>query len=419
MSRAVRQTDKPGFAGKLDYAQTLAILESGDEVAHLTLAENPNAPGEALYYLARHGTSKVRTAVAQNDATPVQADSILSEDEAEDVRAELARRIHRLLPHLSQGAKSQLREQAITIVQALADDQTIRVRALLADAVKNDPRIPREVALKLAHDPVFAVCGPILEYSPLLNDTDLTEIIAATRVSEALAAISRRSSVSEVVCDTLVRTGDIAAIAALLSNENAQMREDTLDLILDGAPSVESWHEPLVMRANISARAMKRIAGFVAANLVDRMIARHNVPESIARDLLLTVRRQIDSEKVGVPSLEACEQAARKAIADRIFGDKWVMEAINARNQGGTITVALGLASRLGIEPARSIIASRIGRAIMALCWKAGLSARSAYEIQQHVAHVVPNQLVPPKGGVDYPMKADQMEWLLETYIES
>ena len=418
MSKAVRQTDKPGFAGRLDYAQTLAILESGDEVAQLTLAENPNAPGEALYYLARHGTAKVRTAVAQNDSTPAQADSILSEDDQEEVRAELARRIHRLLPHLSQGAKAQLREQAIAIVQALADDQTVRVRALLAEAVKNDPRIPRALALQLAHDPAFSVCGPILEYSPLLNDTDLTEIIAATRVSEALAAISRRSTVSEAVSDALVRTGDIAAVAALLGNPNAQMREDTLDLILDGAPSVESWHEPLVMRANISARAMKRIAGFVAANLVDRMIARHNVPENIARDLLLTVRQRIESEKVGAPSLEACEQTARKVIADRSFGDKWVMEAIDARNQTGVITAALGLASGLGLEPARAIIASRIGRAIMALCWKAGLSARTAYEIQQHVAHVVPNQLVTPKGGVDYPMKVDQMEWLLETYLE-
>jgi len=418
MSKAVRQTDKPGFAGRLDYAQTLAILESGDEVAQLTLAENPNAPGEALYYLARHGTAKVRTAVAQNDSTPAQAGSILSEDDQEEVRAELARRIHRLLPHLSQGAKAQLREQAIAIVQALADDQTVRVRALLAEAVKNEPRIPRALALHLAHDPAFSVCGPILEYSPLLNDTDLTEIIAATRVSEALAAISRRSTVSEAVSDALVRTGDIAAVAALLGNPNAQMREDTLDLILDGAPSVESWHEPLVMRANISARAMKRIAGFVAANLVDRMIARHNVPENIARDLLLTVRQRIESEKVGAPSLEACEQTARKVIADRSFGDKWVMEAIDARNQAGVITAALGLASGLGLEPARAIIASRIGRAIMALCWKAGLSARTAYEIQQHVAHVVPNQLVTPKGGVDYPMKVDQMEWLLETYLE-
>nr|WP_246048253.1 DUF2336 domain-containing protein [Hankyongella ginsenosidimutans] len=161
--------------------------------------------------------------------------------------------------------------------------------------------MPRALALQLAHDPAFSVCGPILEYSPLLNDTDLTEIIAATRVSEALAAISRRSTVSEAVSDALVRTGDIAAVAALLGNPNAQMREDTLDLILDGAPSVESWHEPLVMRANISARAMKRIAGFVAANLVDRMIARHNVPENIARDLLLTVRQRIESEKVGAP----------------------------------------------------------------------------------------------------------------------
>ena len=68
-----------------------------------------------------------------------------------------------------------------------------------------------------------------MEYSPLLSDEDLLEIIAAGPVQGGLSAVARRSKVDVSIADAIVRANDIPAVAALLGNKNAQIREETLD----------------------------------------------------------------------------------------------------------------------------------------------------------------------------------------------
>src|SRR5207253_3556995 len=59
-----------------------------------------------------------------------------------------------------------------------------------------------------------------LEYSPLLSDHDLLEIIASARAQSALAAVARRRGVSERVSEVIVASLDVEAVAALLANPN-------------------------------------------------------------------------------------------------------------------------------------------------------------------------------------------------------
>lgn len=400
----------------LTYDEARQVLEHGDGTAQRALAEHDETAPEILYYLAENAGTDIKTLVAANPSTPIQADSLLAADPEEDVRAELARKIGRLLPHLSAGQKTQLREQAIAILEALAADRVTRVRALLAEAIKQDERLPHGLVRRLAEDPELRVCGPILEYSTLLSDADLKEIIAASQVKGALDAIARRPALSADVSDALSQTGDVPAIAALLANPNAQIREETLDALIDGAPTVKEWHEPMVLRANLSIRAMRRIAGFVAAALVDRMVQVQALEPDQAHGLLMSVRHRIDSEQVGEEDAEAIEADANALVLQGRFHDRWVQDALVRGGQNSLIIAGLGVASGLGVRSAKQIIASRTGRAIAALCWKAGLGARIAYEVQQKLGHVAPAQLITPKGGRDYPLTASQMDWLLETF---
>ncbi|MFX5252870.1 DUF2336 domain-containing protein, partial [Acinetobacter baumannii] len=84
------------------------------------------------------------------------------------------------------------------------------------------------------------------------------------------------------VSDAVVATLDGPAVATLLANKSAQVREETLDTIIEHAASMENWHKPLVMRAELSLRAMRRIAGFVAASLIDELVDRHKLGAGIA-----------------------------------------------------------------------------------------------------------------------------------------
>ena len=112
---------------------------------------------------------------------------------------------------------------------------------------------------------------PILEYSPLLSDADLMEIIAEGKVHGVLAAIARRRPVSANVSDAVVSSLDIPAVSALLANPDAAIRERTLDAIIDQAERISVWQDAVCVRADLSRRAIRRLASFVSTEMIERL----------------------------------------------------------------------------------------------------------------------------------------------------
>ena len=96
--------------------------------------------------------------------------------------------------------------------------------------------------MALAHDLTAVVAAPILQYSPLLSDADLIEIIACAQVREVLTAIAGRKPVSEDVSDKLVQSLDVSAVAALLVNRDAiEVKISRLAAYCGLAPSFDAF----------------------------------------------------------------------------------------------------------------------------------------------------------------------------------
>ena len=112
---------------------------------------------------------------------------------------------------------------------AIVADAALRVRMNLAQTVKNLPDAPRDIVLRLAHDPVVMICEPVIRFSPMLTQEDLVMLIATTPPPTTLLAIASRPKIGETVSDAIVGTADSEAICALLANPTAQIRETTLD----------------------------------------------------------------------------------------------------------------------------------------------------------------------------------------------
>ena len=180
------------------------------------LAARTDAGADVLHYLAINGGPATRAAVAANIAAPANTNRLLADDEEEDVRAELAHKIARLMPGLTERESSHMVALTIETLECLARDATVRVRAILAEEIKYLDCIPRDIVLRLAQDLETVVSAPILEYSPLLSDADLIEIIACGQVQEVLVAIASRKPVNEPVSARLVQSLNVPAVAALL-----------------------------------------------------------------------------------------------------------------------------------------------------------------------------------------------------------
>jgi uncharacterized protein (DUF2336 family) len=410
-----RQAQRPE-AQSLTRDQALALMEERAQSAHDELAGRTDAGADVLHYLALNGAAATRRAVAANPGAAADTNRHLADDADDDVRAELARKIARLMPDLPAAESDHVRALMIETLERLARDQVARVRAILAEEIKSQSGIPKFIVDILARDVEAIVAAPILEYSPLLSDADLMEIIATAKAEELLAAIARRRPLGAAVSEAIVSSLDISAIAALLANPDAKIREQTLDRLTEQAEAIQTWHAPIVLRADLSRRAIARIASFVGSSLIEQLVARYSLDPAIKRDLNKALRARLKVERAAENAV--VDAAAAEVAAARTAGtlDEDFVDTAAVAGRREVVVLALAVMADVPEPAARKIFASRSAKPVTALVWRAGLSMRVAFKIQTAVMRLKAGELLPARAGVDFPMTEDEMRWHLNYF---
>jgi uncharacterized protein (DUF2336 family) len=428
-------------ADELTYEEARDLARHPDSKVRRELAARQDVRPEILYYLAVDASTEVRLEIAGNATTPAKADLILARDGDDGVRCELAGKIARLMPHLSEDAQHRLSDITIEVLEILARDQLSRVRQILSETLKDVAEVPAHVIRWLAHDIDLAVAAPVLQFSPLLTDNDLVEIIESAPVQGALAAISRRRGLSAGLCDAIVTTDDVKAIGDLLGNTSAQVREETLDYVVERAREITGWQGALVQRPRLPRGTIRKLAGFVTDSLLSVLSQRRDLPPDVLEEVAAVVRQRVETDglpagasKRGGKSKAADENGTLDHATLREKGTKLVQyvqklhatgkldeDAIDeALSLGSEEFVALALALRASVPltMVSRVIAAHSAKGITALAWKAGLGMRFAVKLQMRVARVAPADVINAKDGTDYPLKPDEMNWLINFFSE-
>ena len=314
------------------------------------------------------------------------------------------------------------------VIEILARDQLPRVRAVMAEALAEvtgaTPRLA-DVIRGLARDEVFDVAAPVLERSAVLTDKDLIEIINADPAAWALTCIARRPEVGPAVSDAVADGGDVKAIAALLGNSSAQIREETLDRLVEQAPGEKSWHGPLVRRPKLSPRSASRIAEFVANSLLDFLRKRNDLDPETTKAVSAAVKRRLDAEAKAVddedgddapaaPSRDAGADRAARLFAEGKLDDDAIARAIGAGER--TFVVAgLALKAKLPAEVVRAMLTSGSAKAVVALAWRAQVAMRVATQLQMRMAGIAPASVLGARGD-GYPLADEDMQWQVEFF---
>jgi len=416
MLRFIKRLVGPRAGGRraLAYEEARGLLETQDTAAKRALAARTDLEPEMLYYLAHDADTSTRASVAANGKTPHQANAILADDDDTGVREELARKIARLLPDLSAQDTHKLRDQTLDLMEKLARDQAPRVRAILAEEIKSSTIAPPHIVQRLARDMELSVCGPVLRYSPLLSDADLIELIATSQVHGALEAIAGRAPLAADVADAVVATLDIPAVAALLTNADADIRASTMDDIIEAAHDIHAWHAPLTLRADLSLRAVRRIAQFVGRDLLSGLADRAGLDDATRRALSSRLTQRLDE----IPAPDATARAAetvQRAHAQGRLDAAFVIDAAEA-GHADQVVLALAVLSGLHISDVQRVMASANGKAMTALVWRTGLPMRVSVAIQTHVMKLTSAGLVPARGGSEFPFTDDDMTRMLDYF---
>ncbi|MBL8542964.1 MAG: DUF2336 domain-containing protein [Hyphomonadaceae bacterium] len=223
----------------------------------------------------------------------------------EDARALAAHKICRCIDEIELSAEE--RAHAEQIIGIMAQDAAVLVRRALAVALKNSPKLPREIANKLARD-VETISLPVIMNSPALTDVDLVEIVRSCPPSKQVAVASREALSVEV-------TGAIAsyavpeAVERAIANDNAIFDEQGLSTALDRFAGLSSITEAMVYRDVLPVSVTEKLVAMVSGELFDHLVNNHELPPQIAIDLAMGARERA--------TIDIVEQAARQSDLGR------------------------------------------------------------------------------------------------------
>ncbi len=221
-------------------------------------------------------------------------------DPSPEARAQVASKIGQQLSTSGFGATEL--KLAQDIVRHMAKDLAVQVRAALASSVKQAKELPHDVAMRLAQD-VEQVSLPILEFSQILTDDDLVEIIHA-HSPEKMTAIAKRENVSEKISGALVHEGTPEAVATLLANKTAHITEHTVIEAADKFGSNAAVQEKLVRRDKLPLAVAERLVNKVSDALKDYLVSHHKIEAKVADNLVVQSREQATVGLLGVGSDE-------------------------------------------------------------------------------------------------------------------
>ena len=396
------------------YDEAKRLATHADPQVRRNLAARTDVVPEILYFLSADPDPEVRRRIAANAETPRQADYNLAHDKDAEVRAGLARKIARLAPGLSAADQDKVRHMTYDTLSLLARDQAPTIRRILAAALKSEPDVPAEVIAHLARDIEIIVAAPILEFSPILSDEDLLDIIRSSPVAGALSAIARRNALSGDVSDIIAGSADVEAIAELLGNDSAQLREETLDAMVARSRQIPRLREPMVRRANLPHGAARRLATFIADNLLQILAQRRDLsPDTVSavrrvvHDRLKATKPAIPTENRDALEIEAEYEKARLMKESGQLSEEMIKGAI-AANHLAFARAAIGVRADLPAAVVARILSSASAKAVTALGWRAGLSMEVTIQAQIRLGRINPDAILHGVGK-RYPLTDGEM----------
>lgn len=204
------------------------------------------------------------------------------------------------------------RTLAEQIFRVMLRDAEVNVRRALSENLKDNPGVPHDVARALAGD-VAEVATPMLEFSSVLTEADLVEIIQS-RPLEHQVAVARRDALPEAVSQVLIEQAGAPAVTALMQNPAAEVGEAALHKAIARFDGDEAVNAAMVMRPKLPMGVAERLVVLVSDKLRQHLVTHHELSADIATDLVLDSR-----ERATVNLTAGADQLDVSALVDQLY----------------------------------------------------------------------------------------------------
>ena len=273
-------------------------------------------------------------------------------------------------------ADTQATEQ---IFRLLMRDTELRVRVALAEHVKNSTQLPKDIVLSMARD-VEEVALPILQYSEVLTDKDLVDLIDNTQEITRFLAVSKREKVSDVVSDTLLAKGNDEVVTSLVTNTGAEISSKGLEKIVEHYPGNQTLMHAISNRPQVPTAVIEKMITRVSSSLATTLKEKYRTSlkeANQAKILEQEVEKTRESETLKLVRLARSQEEVNKLVSQlQSFHRLTPSIILSALCQGNFCFFETSLArlSNIPVANARSLINDRGELGFRAIYNKSGLS---------------------------------------------
>ncbi|NOZ32467.1 MAG: DUF2336 domain-containing protein [Alphaproteobacteria bacterium] len=260
----------------------------------------------------------------------------------------LIRNMAHLFSHVASRCDDEQVAQYDEVLCQLADLVETEARVQVAQLFAPLERAPGTVVLKLANDDI-EVAQPLLEFSNVLSDDDLIDIVGS-KSEKHRVAIAGRQKVTDRVGGAIVEHGQSESISKLVNNENAEIGSGTLPKLMSRANGDADLANVLRARKDIDWKAVNIEVGEAGRALVRKVVKSEAKPDDPIMSQAQAVAYNRIRNRAGFDATEwkiAWNQV--KALSDRKRLDAKSLERFARFGYGHH--VAAGLTVLLNVKP--------------------------------------------------------------------
>jgi uncharacterized protein (DUF2336 family) len=163
---------------------------------------------------------------------------------------------------------------AVELVLKIIESAQTSVRQQLSERLARDPKAPKNLVLALARDHDVSVAYPILIESPVLQESDLVDLLRDSPAEHRLGTL-QRETLSESVASVAVKTGDPTVMRWLVENPGAEISRRDMEVIVQAAQVEPVLQQPLVHRADLPTDLAEKMHAYLPDELRQEMFNRH------------------------------------------------------------------------------------------------------------------------------------------------
>ena len=257
------------------------------------------------------------------------------------------------------------------IFRVLAKSAEVEIRKTLAESVKNSSNLPKDIVLKMAND-IADVSNPILQYSQVLNDKDLLEIMGSAKEASRVLAIAQRHNLSETMTTALLDQNKEEISSAVLSSFGSKISEESYNKMLEQNQLSEQIVNAMVEKGSLSVTIAEKLLKCVTGKIRESLDEKYQIIFE-SKQLKKEMEKNLELAAANIMGLRSADAHNRKLLEElQATGKLMPFTALSTANYQ-MFEVALSRLAHVPLNNVRILIYDHGAPGLQKLCQKAGL----------------------------------------------